>query len=98
MLCLVAVHNNATFCLELPCSGIYIKHNDVHAKIEGRLLRRETCSQRVVEENHHQRLVLPEMLIFETLLFYLQCLLHCLLQTAEVLRVDKRFHRVLVVR
>ena len=57
MLALVAVHDHAAFRLQLPCTGIDVKHNDVHAQVHGRLLSRQTRAQTVVEEYHQQRLV-----------------------------------------
>ena len=49
MLTLVAIHDDAALRLQFPGTGIDIEHDDVHAEVHRRLLRRETRAKRVVE-------------------------------------------------
>ena len=73
MLALITIHDHATLGLQFPGSGIHIEYDDVHTQVHGCLLCAETRTQTIVEENHHQRLVLAQMLIFETLVLNLLC-------------------------
>ena len=49
---LIAVHNHATLCLELPSALIHVEHYHIHAQIHGSLLSAEASAQRRVEEYH----------------------------------------------
>ena len=92
MLRLVSVHDDATFCLQFPSACIYVEHDDIHAQVHGCLLGGQTGAQRVVEEDHHQGLVLAQMLIFVTVVLDLHCLGHCFLQWADILYINKCLH------
>ena len=92
VLALVAVHDNAPLGLQFPCPGVDIEHYHVHAKVHCGLLRAQPCAQAVVEENHHERLVLPKGLEFETVVLYLACLGECLSKVADVFYVDECSH------
>ena len=78
MFTLVAIHDYTTLSLQLPCTSIHIEHDDIHAEVHCCLLGRETCAQTIIEENHHQGLVLAQMLIFKTLVLNLKSFGHCL--------------------
>ena len=54
---LVAIHDNSTLCLQLPCSCIYVQHYNVHTEVHGCLLCAQACAQAIVEEYHEQSLV-----------------------------------------
>ena len=59
---LVAIHDDATLCFQLPCSGIDIEDNDIHAQIHCSLLRRKAGTKGVIEKYHQQSLVLTKLL------------------------------------
>ena len=92
MLRLVAVHDDAALGLEFPCPLVDVEHDDVHSQVHGSLLRGETGAQRVVEENHQERLVAPQLTIFITILLDLLCLGQCLRQRPQVFYVDECSH------
>ena len=79
VLALVAVHDDTTLCLQLPCTLIHVEHNDVHAQVHGCLLGGESRTQRVIEEYHQEGLVLTQVLILETVSFDFLCLGQCFL-------------------
>ena len=96
MLTLVAIHDDSTLRLELPCSCIYIEHDDIHAQVERCLLGGETCAQAIVEENEESCLVAPHLDVLEAFLLDLLCLGQCLMQIAEVLHVEESFHTYVI--
>ena len=89
VLAAVAIHDNSALGLQFPCSGIHIKHNDIHAQVHCSLLCGKTGAQAVIEKHHQQGLVLAQMLPLETVFLYLYGLLQSLVQIAEVLYVQK---------
>ena len=97
MFTLVTVHDDATLCLQFPGTGIHIEHDDVHAQVHRRLLGRETGTQTVIEENHHQGLVLSQMLILETVVLDLERLGHRLIQRTDILNINKTFHMLSIL-
>ena len=97
VLTLVAIHDDTTLRLEFPSSGIDIEHDDVHAKIHGCFLGRETGAQTVIEEDHHQRLVLTQMLILETVVLDVLCFGEGLTEVADILHIDKTLHNSYII-
>ena len=96
MLALVAVHDDATFRLQLPRPCIDVEHDDVHAKVHGCLLRREARAQTIVEEHHEQGLVLAQRVVFIAVGLYLLGFNQCLLQVAQILNVKETLHKSFV--
>ena len=92
MLALVAIHDNATLRFQFPGTGIDIEHDDIHAEVHSCLLSRESGSQRVVEEYHHERFVLAQMLILITVVFDLLCFGEGFPEVAEVLHINETLH------
>ena len=80
MLALVTIHNDTTLGLQLPCSGIHVQYNHVHAQVQGSLLGREAGSQAIVEEHQQGRFVTSQLYIFITLFLYFLGLSQCQLQ------------------
>ena len=92
VLALVAIHDDAAFGFQLPCAGIDVEHDDVHAKVQGCLLRAEAGAKTVVEEHHEQGLVLAQSVVLVAVGFYLGCFLKRLLQVAQILYIKKTLH------
>ncbi len=95
MLALVSVHYHAAFGFQFPCTGVHIEHDDVHAEVHRGFLCAQACAQRVVEKYHQQCLVLAEMLIFESVVFYLLCFGERKVEVTDVFYVDECSHIVL---
>ena len=70
MLRLVAIHDDATFCLQLPGSGIDIKDNYIHTQIHCSLLCRKAGTKGVIEKHHQQCLILAKLLKSITIFLY----------------------------
>ena len=49
----IAIHDDATFCFQFPCSLIYIENHYVHTQVKGCFLGTQACPQAGIEENHH---------------------------------------------
>ena len=92
MFALVAVHDDATFGLQLPGALVHVEHYDVHTQIHSCLLGGETGAQRVVEKDEHCRLVTTQTLILITVLLDVKSLFQCLIQRTYVTYVLKYFH------
>ena len=93
----VSIHNDTAFCLEFPGTGIHVEHDDIHSHVHRCLLGRESCTQGVVEENHHERLVLAQMLVLITFVLNLLCFGEGLAKIAYILYVDKTFHILMIL-
>ena len=96
MLTLVTVHDDTTLGLQFPGTGIHIEHDDIHAQVHSRLLSAETGAQTIVEEDHHQCLVLTQMLILITVVLDLLCFGERLFQRADIFYIDKTLHIVIL--
>ena len=94
MLTLVAIHDDATFCFQFPCTLVYVENDNVHAEVHGCFLSAETRAQTVVEENQQRGLVLTQCLKLEAIFFDFECFLHGNLQVTYVAYVLKYFHIV----
>ena len=92
MFTLVTIHDNATLGLQFPGSGIHIEHDYIHAEVHGRLLGGQTGAQTIIEEDHHQGLVLTQVLILITVVLDLKCFGHRLLQRADIFYINKCSH------
>ena len=97
VLALVAIHDDTAFGLQFPCSGIHIEHDDIHSQVHSRFLCRESCTQGVIKENHHERLVLAQMLEFITFVLNLLCFGEGLTEIANILNIDKTFHMLMIL-
>ena len=58
VLALVAIHDNATLCLQFPCTGIHIEYDNIHAQVHRSLLCTQSGTETVIEEYHQQGFVL----------------------------------------
>ena len=96
MFAFVTIHDDASFCFQLPCSGIDIKYDDIHAQVHGCLLCAQTCPQRVVEKYHQQGLVLSQMLIVKSMFLYFKCLCNSCIEVSKIFYIEKCLHERIV--
>ena len=68
--------SSRTLCFQFPGTGIDVEHDDIHAEVHGGLLGGEARAQGVIEEDHHEGLVLAQMLILVTVVLDLKCFGH----------------------
>ena len=92
VLTLVAIHDNATLCLQFPGTGIYIEYDYIHAQVHRSLLCTQSGTETVIEEYHQQGFVLAQLLITETVCFYFLCLSECCFQVAKVFNIKECLH------
>ena len=92
VLALVAIHDNATLCLQFPCTGIHIEHDYIHAQVHRSLLCTQSGTETVIEEYHQQGFVLAQLLITETVCFHFLCLGERCFQVAKVFNIKECLH------
>ena len=92
---LVAIHDDTTFRLQLPCPLVHVEHDDVHAQVAGSLLRAQSGAQAVVEEDEQTGLVVSQCLELVTRFFNLKSLGQGPVQVAQVEYMGKTLHLIL---
>ena len=55
---LVAIHDNATLCLQFPGTCVHVEHDYIHAQVHRSLLCTQSGTETVIEEYHQQGFVL----------------------------------------
>ena len=58
VLALVAIHDNATLCLQFPCTCVHVEYDNIHAQVHRSLLCTQSGTETVIEEYHQQGSVL----------------------------------------
>ena len=92
VLALVAVHDDATLCFQLPSALIYVEYNDVKSQVACRLLRREAGAQTVVEKHEECRLALTEVFVSITVCLNFFCQGKRIRKVAKVFCVKESLH------